>query len=65
MVSALLVVVFWVAVLFAEFGLVLTPHHGDPTQARLMLDLGMMIKAEGQSSILSKCGMAFKYYNRR
>ena len=27
-----------------------SPHHGDPEQARLMSD---MIKAEGQSSILS------------
>ena len=27
------------------------PHHGDPEQARLMSDLKIMIKAEGQSSI--------------
>ena len=41
------------------------PHHGDPEQARLMLDLSIMIKAEGQSSILSKCCISSKYYNRR
>ena len=27
-----------------------SPHHGDPEQARLMLDLSIMIQAEGQSS---------------
>ena len=41
-----------------------SPHHGDPEQARLMLDLSIMIKAEGQSSILSRCCITFKYYNR-
>ena len=25
-----------------------SPHHGDPKQARLMSDLRIMIKAEGQ-----------------
>ena len=42
-----------------------SPHHGDPEQARLMSDLRIMIKPEGQSSILSKCCMTPKYYNRR
>ena len=42
-----------------------SPHDGDPEQARLMLDLRMMIKAEGQSSILSKCCITSKYYNQR
>ena len=42
-----------------------SPHHGDPEQARLMLGLSVMIKAEGQSSILSKCCITSKYYNRR
>ena len=42
-----------------------SPHHGDPEQARLMLDLSIMIKAEGQSSIPSKCCTTSKYYNRR
>ena len=28
--------------------MLLTPHHGDPKQARLMSDLRIMIKAEGQ-----------------
>ena len=41
------------------------PRHGDPEQARLMSDLGIMIKAEGQSSILSKCCITSKYYNQR
>ena len=41
------------------------PHHGDPEQARLMWDLSIMIKAEGQSSILSKCCITSKCYNRR
>ena len=45
--------------------MLLTPHHGDREQARLMSDLRIMIKAEGQSSILSKCYITFKYYNRR
>ena len=42
-----------------------SPHHGEPKQARLMLDLSIMIKAEGQSCILSKCRITSKYYNRR
>ena len=42
-----------------------SPHHGDPEQARPMSDLKIMIKAEGQSSIPSKCGITSKYYNRR
>ena len=42
-----------------------SPHHGDPEQARLMSDLGIKIKAEGQSNILSKCCITLKYYNRR
>ena len=42
-----------------------SPHHGDPEQARLMSDLRIMIKAEGQSSILHKCCITSKYYNRR
>ena len=41
------------------------PHHGDPEQARLMSDLSIMIKAEGQSSILSNYCIMSKYYNRR
>ena len=41
-----------------------SPHHGDPEQARLMWDK-IMIKAEGQCSILSKCCIMSKYYNRR
>ena len=45
--------------------MLLTPHHGDPKQALLMSNLTMMIKAEGQSSILSKCCITFKYYNGR
>ena len=32
-----------------------SPHHGDPEQARLMSDLRIMMKAEGQSNILSQC----------
>ena len=40
-----------------------SPHHGDREQARLKLDLRIMIKAEGQSSILSKCYITSKYYN--
>ena len=42
-----------------------SPHHGDPEQAQLILGLKIMIKAKGQSSILSKCCITFKYYNRR
>ena len=42
-----------------------SPHHGDPKQARLMSDLCIMIKAAGQSIILSKCCIMSKYYNRR
>ena len=42
-----------------------SPHHGDPGQTQLMSDLGIMIKAEGQSSILSKCCITSKYCNRR
>ena len=42
-----------------------SPHHGNPEQARLMLDLRIMIKAEGQSIILSKGCITSKYYNRR
>ena len=42
-----------------------SPHHGDPEQVRLMSDLRIMSKAEGQSSILSKCCITAKYYNRR
>ena len=42
-----------------------SPNHGDPEQARLMSDLSIMIKAEGQSNILSKCCLTSKYYNRR
>ena len=42
-----------------------SPHHGDPEQAQLMSDLGIMIKAEGQSNILSKCCITSKYYIRR
>ena len=42
-----------------------SPHHWDPEQARLMLHLSIMIKAQGQSSILSKCRITSKYYNRR
>ena len=42
-----------------------SPHHGDPEQARLMSDLRIMIKAEGQSSILSQCCVTSKYYNQR
>ena len=45
--------------------MLLSPHHGDPKQARLMSDLMLMIKAQGQSSILSKCYITSKYYNRR
>ena len=30
-----------------------------------MPDIRMMIKAEGQSIIVSKCYIMFKYYNRR
>ena len=40
-------------------------HHGDPEQARRMSDLRTMVKAEGQSSILSKCCIVSKCYNRR
>ena len=36
-------------------------HHGDPKQALLMSDLKIMINAEGQSSILSKCCITSKY----
>ena len=28
--------------------MLLTPHHGDREEVRLMLDLGIMIKAEGR-----------------
>ena len=42
-----------------------SPHHGNPEQARLMSHLKIMIKAEGQSSILCKCGITSQYYNRR
>ena len=42
-----------------------SPYHGDPKQAQLMSDLRIMIKAEGHSSILSKCCIMSKYYNRR
>ena len=35
------------------------------TPSTLMLGLSIMIKAEGQSSILSKCYITSKYYNRR
>ena len=45
--------------------MLLSPHRGDPEQARLMSDLRIMIKAEGLSSILSKCCITPKYYNRR
>ena len=41
-----------------------SPHHGDPEQAPLMSDLRIMIKAEGQSNILSKCCITSKYHNR-
>ena len=40
-----------------------SPHHGDPEQAWLMSNLGIMVK--GQSSILFKCCITSKYYNRR
>ena len=40
-----------------------SPHHGEPKQARLLSDLRIMIKAEGQSSILSKCCIMSKYYS--
>ena len=39
-----------------------SPHPWGPEQARLMSDLRIMIKAEGQSSILSKCCITSKYY---
>ena len=44
-----------------------SPHHGDPQKAQLMSNprIGIMIKAEGQSSILSKCCITSKCYNRR
>ena len=45
--------------------MLLSPHHGEPEPARLMSDLRIMIKAEGQSNILSKCCITSKYYNRR
>ena len=41
-----------------------SPYHGYPEQARLMSDLGITIKAEGQSIILSKWCITSKYYNR-
>ena len=41
-----------------------SPHHGNPEQARPMSDLRIMIKAEGQSSILSQCCITFEYYNQ-
>ena len=40
-------------------------HHEDPRPARLMSDLRITIKAEGQSSILSKCCITSKYHHRR
>ena len=42
-----------------------SPRHGDPEQALLMLDLKIMIRAEGQSSILSKCYITSEYYDQR
>ena len=45
--------------------MILSPHHGDLEHAWLMSDLKIMIKAKGQSSILSKCCITSKYYNRR
>ena len=42
-----------------------SPHHGDPERARLMSDLTIMIKAERQCNILSKCCITSKYYNPR
>ena len=47
-----------------DVSIFVSPHHGDPKQAQLMSDLGIMIKAEGQSSILSKCCIMSKYYNQ-
>ena len=41
------------------------PHHGDPKQARLMSDLSIMIKAEEQCGILTKCFITSNYYNGR
>ena len=41
-----------------------SPHYGDPEQARLMSDLRIMIKSEGQSSILSRCCITSNCYNR-
>ena len=41
------------------------PHHADPEQARLVSDLRIMIKAEGQCSILPKCCITSKYFHRR
>ena len=41
------------------------PHHGDPELARLMSGLKIMIKAEGQSSILSKWYITSKYCSFR
>ena len=42
-----------------------SPHHGDPKQARLMSDLTIMMKAQGQPGILSKCCITSKYCNQR
>ena len=39
------------------------PHHGDPEQAWLMLDLSIKIKAEGQCGILSKRCIMSKHCN--
>ena len=42
-----------------------SPHHGEPEQARPVSDLKIMIKAEGQGSILSKSSITSKYHHRR
>ena len=44
--------------------MLVSPHHGDPEQARLMSHLSIMIKGEGQRGILSKCCITSKYYNQ-
>ena len=36
-----------------------------PIMGTLMSDLNIMIKAEGQCGILSKCCITSKYYHRR
>ena len=41
------------------------PHHGDSEQARLMSDPRIIIKAEGESYLLSKCCITSKCYNGR